>query len=253
MNTLLPKIALSPLLILAATLAGRRWGEAVGGWFVGLPLTSGPVVLLLALDHGAGFAVAGAEGALAGTAAEAGFCLAYAAAGRRGWLPAIAAASLAFALCAAAVRALTLPLLSLLAMAVISLAAALACLGRSAGAPVRVQAPPRWDLWARMLVAALLVLGLTSAAPVVGASTAGVLATYPVFAAVLTVFAHRAQGPAAARSVLRGLLTGLFAFAGFFFALALLLPRTGIALGFGAAAGIALTIQALSLTLMARR
>jgi hypothetical protein len=43
------KVAVTPALITAATLAGRRWGEAVGGWFVALPLTSGPVLFMVAL------------------------------------------------------------------------------------------------------------------------------------------------------------------------------------------------------------
>jgi hypothetical protein len=43
METLLLKLIVAPLLIGAASLAGRRWGETVSGWFIGLPLTSGPV------------------------------------------------------------------------------------------------------------------------------------------------------------------------------------------------------------------
>jgi len=43
MGTLALKLTITPFLILAASLASRRWGEAVGGWLVGLPLTSGPV------------------------------------------------------------------------------------------------------------------------------------------------------------------------------------------------------------------
>ncbi len=49
MNLLLLKLVLSPLLLLMATLAVRRWGAAVGGLLVGLPLTSGPVSIFLAL------------------------------------------------------------------------------------------------------------------------------------------------------------------------------------------------------------
>ncbi|HET7343490.1 MAG TPA: hypothetical protein VFL90_18640, partial [Methylomirabilota bacterium] len=55
---LLLKLAATPLLIAGASLAGRRWGPAVGGWLVGLPLTSGPVAVFLALEHGAAFAAA---------------------------------------------------------------------------------------------------------------------------------------------------------------------------------------------------
>src|SRR4029077_20326398 len=51
MDTLVLKVVATPLLILGARLASRRWGEIVGGWFVGLPLTSGPVCFFLALDH----------------------------------------------------------------------------------------------------------------------------------------------------------------------------------------------------------
>jgi hypothetical protein len=43
------KLILTPLAITAIALAGRRWGPAVGGWIAGLPLTSGPVSLYLAL------------------------------------------------------------------------------------------------------------------------------------------------------------------------------------------------------------
>jgi hypothetical protein len=55
-DTLVLKLVLTPLLIGAASLAGRRWGPAIAGWLVGLPLTSAPVALFLALDLGIGFA-----------------------------------------------------------------------------------------------------------------------------------------------------------------------------------------------------
>ena len=88
MDTLVFKVVASPLLIQAASLAGRRRGPAVGGWFVGLPLTSGPVAFFLAVDRGTGFAATAALGSLAGTAAQAGFCLAYGFAARRHSWPA---------------------------------------------------------------------------------------------------------------------------------------------------------------------
>jgi hypothetical protein len=46
------KIAVTPLLIGGASLAGRRFGHRIGGWLVALPLTSGPVTFFLATDHG---------------------------------------------------------------------------------------------------------------------------------------------------------------------------------------------------------
>src|SRR6185437_1795920 len=102
MEILLLKLSVTPLLIAMASLAGRRWGETVSGWFIGLPLTSGPVFWFLALEQGTGFAAAAARGCLAGAAGEAGFCLFYAAAARHaGWVRSIAAGTFAYAICAA--------------------------------------------------------------------------------------------------------------------------------------------------------
>ena len=115
-----------------------------------------------------------------------------------------------------------------------------------------VPGAPLWEIPVRMAVATALVLGLTALAPHVGARASGILATYPVFAAVLVGFGHHARGPGAAVQVLRGLLTGLYAFLGFFAALALALPRFAIAAGFAAATLVALAIQALSLLILRR-
>ncbi|HEX6121994.1 MAG TPA: hypothetical protein VFY89_02485, partial [Ktedonobacterales bacterium] len=64
------KLLLTPAFIGGASLAGRRWGVVVSGLLVGLPLTSGPIALFLALDHGASFATAAALGILAGGISE---------------------------------------------------------------------------------------------------------------------------------------------------------------------------------------
>jgi O-antigen/teichoic acid export membrane protein len=112
---------------------------------------------------------------------------------------------------------------------------------------------PAWDIPARMIVATAFVLALTAAAPALGAHLTGLLAPFPVYAAVLTVFAHRLQGSTSARGVLRGLLLGLFAFVGFFAVLAALLGRIGLAVAFGAATAVALGCQGVSLVLIRRR
>ena len=103
-----------------------------------------------------------------------------------------------------------------------------------------------------MGVATALVLGLTALAPLAGPRLSGLLATYPVFAAVLAGFSQRGRGAAAAIQVLRGLLTGLFAYTGFFATLAIALPALGIAAGFALATGVALAIQGASLRLVRR-
>ena len=241
------KLVLTPLLIAGASLAGRRWGPAVSGWLVGLPLTSGPVVFFLAIERGASFAAAATLGALAGAIAEAAFCLAYAYAARYlAWPAALAAASIAFTAVAALLQRADVPLLAVTALAFGSLALALRLMPRLA-AITPPSPPPAWDLPARMVIATVLVLAITESAPFLGPRLSGVLATFPVYAAILTVFAHRGGQAAPAVQVLRGLLWGLFGFAGFFVILGALIERAGLATAFAVASGGALAIQAASL------
>src|SRR5207248_6883735 len=249
MNTLLLKLIVTPVLIGAASLAGRRWGETLSGWFIGLPLTSGPVCWFLAIEQGTGFAAAAARGCLAGAAAEAGFCLAYAIAARKcGWICSLAAGTLAFATGAALFQIAHPPLWMLVLIVYAALTTALLLMpelatGRAAGLPE----PPAWDLPARMAIATALVLLLTEIAPLLGARLSGMLATYPLFGAVLAAFAHHQNGAAAAGRVLRGLLIGLFGFTGFFLCLALAIEPLGIMASFAAATALALSIQGVSL------
>jgi hypothetical protein len=198
-----------------------------------------------------GFAAASCLGSLAGAASEAGFGLAYSLIARRaGWAAALAAGSLGFAICGAVLAAAGLSLWPAVATAAAALAAALTLMPRLGGGEATLPRPPRWELPARMIVATALVLGLTTLAPHVGPRLSGLFATYPVFAAVLAAFGHYGRGPAAAVQVLRGLLIGLFAFAGFFAVLAMTIERLGIAASFGAATLVALAIQGGSLMTM---
>lgn len=254
MDTLALKLLAPPVLILCASLASRRWGEAVGGWIVGLPLTSGPVCFFLALDQGIGFAAAAGLGCMAGAGAEACFCLAYGIVAREsGWPRALAAGSVAFALGVGIFAWLALPLWPLAVTVCAALGGTLWLLPRPRDGSAIPPVPPRWDIPARMVVATAVVLTVTGLAPRFGPLLSGLFATYPVFAAVLAAFSHHARGPAAGVQVLRGLLTGLFAFTGFFVVLALSLERVGIAAGFAAASLVALMIQAGSLQLLRRR
>jgi hypothetical protein len=250
METIGLKLVLTPVLIGAASLAGRRWGQAVSGWFVGLPLTSGPIALFVALDHGTGFAAATAVGALAAATAEAAFCLAYAHGARRWrWPLCLAAACIAFTATAAILRWLTFPAIPVAAIVFASLALALRAM--PAGSESPAAPPPRWDLPVRMITATLVVVAITEAAPALGPRLSGVLGAFPVYAAILTVFGHR-SGPASATQVLRGLLLGLFGFAGFFLVLALTIERAGLTLAFTAAIAATLAIQSGSLLLVLR-
>ena len=252
METLALKLVLTPALIGISTLVGRRWGQAVGGWLVGLPLTSGPVVLFLALEHGTTFGAEAAQGSLRGLVAESAFALCYAwVAQRRAWPAALLGGTLSFAAAGFAMQWLAPTSMLLVAIVVASLALTLRLLPSFTGIAAAVR-PQSWDLPARMVTATLLVLALTSAAGWLGPQLSGLISTFPLLAGVLTVFGHHAQGKGAAVNVLRGLLLGLFSFAAFFVALGATMERFGIAAGFSAAIAAALAVQTVSL-LLARR
>jgi hypothetical protein len=246
-GTLALKLVLTPVLVGAASIAGRRWGSAVGGWLVGIPFTSAPVAFFLALDPGPHFAAAAAVGTMAGTASQAAFCLAYAwAAQRSGWAWSVAASALAFGAATWLLNMLLLPAQSYFVVVILVLVVALFLMPQT---PFRAAADvgfPAWDLPARMVVATVFVILLTAAAPLLGPHLAGLIAPFPLYATVLAAFAHRIQGAGPAVGVVRGLLLGLFAFASFFLVLSFLLP-VGIAIAFAAATGVAVVVQGASL------
>lgn len=251
MALLLLKLTVTPAVIAAATLAARRFGPAVGGWLVGLPLTCGPVVVFVALERSAGFAAHVSAGAVAGVTAEVAFVLGYVAVASRGggWFPSLAVASAAFVAVAAAVEAAHAPLPVLVASAVASLLLALRVVP-----PVRRTAWPqtRWELPLRIVLATSLVLAVTGFAAVLGPGVSGIATTYPLITTTLAVFVHRAAGAHAAVAVYRGLLLGMFALAAFAATLVLVLTRLPLSVAFGLALLLTAAAQLGSLPVVRR-
>ncbi len=248
MPILVLKLVLTPLLIGGATLVARRWGPGVGGWIVALPLTSGPVLVFLALDHGPAFASAAALGSLSGLAAIAAFCAAYAFVARgSGPAACFAVASAVFVAAGALLQpVIDRPTWVLLAIVLVAVSLAIRFVP-SSGTDHPPMSHPWWDIPARMVVATTLVLGITAVAPYLGPHWSGLLATFPVYLSVLAVFTHRQTGPGAADDVLRGLLVGLYGTAAFFVVVAVGLEPIGIAATFVGAVALTLAIEAVTL------
>jgi hypothetical protein len=237
--------------IALATLTARRFGPAVGGWLIGLPLTCGPVALFLALEHGPGFAARVSTGFVAGVSAQAAFVLGYVAVALRGggWLPALVAGSLTFAVTGLALDTLGPSLPALLACAVALLVVGL----RVVPAQGRIGCPPsRLELPLRMALATALVIGITAFASTLGPGLSGTATTYPLISTLLAVSVHRAASAGAAVAVYRGLLAGLFALMAFASTLVLVITRLPLAPAFVLALGLTLAAQLGSLP-MARR
>lgn len=103
--------------------------------------------------------------------------------------------------------------------------------------------PGLGDLPYRMITGALLTVGVTAAAALLGEVWSGLLAVFPIIGLVLAVFTHRAQGAAQVAQVYRGMVRGLYSFASFFLALSLLWPRIDFWGACLAAVGAALAVQ----------
>jgi len=247
------KLVMTPLIIGAVTLIVRRWGENIGGLIVGLPLTSGPVSFFFATEQGPHFAADAAIGAVLGLIPVAVFCTGYVRAARR--FPWYLASSLSILMYLAAIigMSLTTPGLGVTAILVPSvLGAALLILGKLEIGD-RTVLPPWWDLPARMILATLLLLLITTGASALGPKWSGLLSPFPVFTFVMATFTHSQGGAAAVWRWNRGVLAGLFSYTAFFLVVALLVEGTNLWVVYALAAASALGVNAVSLAFQIRK
>jgi hypothetical protein len=254
MNILALKLILAPVIIGSASLAGRKWGPAVSGWIVGMTLTSGPVIFFVTLSNGKAFAATAALGVLSGGLSLVAYALTYSwLAVKFHWQVAIAGSLLVFSLNTLFLQNFTFPLLPVFVLVCAALVIGLRLMPKDEIEKEAENKPGPWDIPARIFIGTSFILLLTGIAPYIGSRLTGLLTTIPLYVTILTIFAHRNQGPAAAAHVLRGLLYGMFAFTGFFITLNLVLERVSLAAAFGAAILSALVIQGTSLFILRQR
>ncbi|GAC1691530.1 MAG: hypothetical protein NVS9B9_13850 [Ktedonobacteraceae bacterium] len=244
---LLFKLFLTPLLVGLVSLAGRRWGPTVSGWLVGLPLTSGPVALFLALALGRAFAANAAQGTLTGLISLAAFCLTYSwLSFRVNWVGSLLISWGAFFCVTFVLQYVVIPLLAAFIIVLCCLALTLKLLPNNSNHAISVK-PASWDTPLRIVVATAFVLALTGFANLLGSRLSGLLTPFPIYASILAVFIHRVQGAASARQLFRGVITGVFSFAVFFLIIAELVVPLGIVLAFSLATLLALALHGISL------
>jgi hypothetical protein len=237
------KLLLTPLLIGLISLADRRWGAKVGGWLVGLPLTSAPVTLFIALELGTTFASHMAMGILMGLISQAVFCVTYAWFSLRvNWVGSWLIGWGAFGASTFAFEQIQVPLPFVFLGIIGSLVLVLFLWPQSSGPGVASQAPG-WALPGRMGMATCFVLLLTSTASLLGPHLSGLLSPLPIFATVFAVFAHKLQGGRPARQVLHGVVVSSFACAVFFLLVAECIEQWSIVATFSGATFFALLTQ----------
>ncbi|WDY60083.1 hypothetical protein [Pseudomonas sp. PSKL.D1] len=234
------KFLITPTLMLAISLAARRWGTQIGGLLSGLPVTSALVMLFLSLEQGPGFALKAVPGALAGLAAVQATYLFYFLVTRRVGAFAGCLASLAVY---GAVAAL-MSHLHWIALSVVVTLGLLTLIIVASGkepkpATTGVVPLPRWVIPMRMLTATLLLVAITASAEWLGPVASGLLAPIPVIAWPLAVFAHVQGGRHELAAIVRGNAIGAVGVLGFYLLLHASIEQWGTALSVAASVVLA--------------
>jgi hypothetical protein len=234
------KLIVTPFFIGMVTLAGRKWGPTVSGLSV-----------FLAIQYGAEFAARSASGNLAGQASVCIFCLAYSlSAQKHSWIPCTSISLATFLLSTFIWNQITLTLLPAVAILGIIICLVLWFMPKST-ADILPITPPRWDLPARMVLAATFVIALTTFANALGPHLSGLIAPFPVFGTIITAFTHRQQGADAATRLLSGIVFGSFAYTTFFLVAGNLLTHISLGWTYIIASAVALCVSAVTFTVPA--
>ncbi|MCU4183632.1 hypothetical protein K6U06_04620 [Acidiferrimicrobium sp. IK] len=243
MVLLVIKVLVAPLLVASGSAAQRRWGPAVGGRIIGLPLTAVPLLVLLAVVDGPHFAAGAATADQAGGVAQAGWCLAYALAARRlRPMASFGVASSVFAVLAVAAGLVAIPIVPATALSAGAVLLALAVWPDASGTP-EVARPWRLELPARMVVAAAFTFVIAESAGALGARPAGLVGAFPLLTAILAVATHLGTGPVATERFLQGVLGASGSVVAGVGVLAVALPRAPLALAVAASVLAALAAQ----------
>jgi hypothetical protein len=226
MTVLALKLLLAPLLVVASSLAGRRWGPRLAGILVVLPIVAGPILLILYLDHDSEFAANAARAATLGIVPLAAFALIFAyLSTRHGWLVILLTGWVTVLVADLALSRIAVPAGIALLLALLALHGSGALLRRMHSPPPPAAATPWWDLPARAIATAVLVVLLTGFAAFLGPALTGALAPFPIALSVVCAFAVAQSGHAGVLALLRGIVPGLDGFALFCFLVAVLINR----------------------------
>jgi hypothetical protein len=238
------KLVLAPAFVVGASLVARRFGARVGGLVGGLPVVAGPILLAITLVHGRQFGADSAKGTLLGLIALAAFVLVYAYACLRvGPVASVFLGWGGFLIADLVLSVVDVPAAVAFVATCLVFALTTAMLPAvPEGGSVAVD-PPAWDLPVRALAAMVLVVAVTTASGALGPQWSGLLAPFPIITSVLAAFTHVQSGRRDTQLLLRGFMSGFYAFALFAFVLAVTLPTLGTAGSFGLALLAAVLLQ----------
>jgi hypothetical protein len=208
--------------------------------------------LFVALEQGAQFAAVTAAGALAGGLAWMTFALSYAwAALTMPWLVALLISVCAYLAIGMALVWATPSFSWVVALVVVAVVLVPRLFPRITQ-PIGATRFSSIELCARMIAGGVMTVAVTHLSPMLGPKFSGLFAVFPVMGIVLAGFSHRASGNVFTIHLLRGMVSGFYAFTAFCLTIALCLQVGGIATGFMLAWGFSLTVHFCVLWVMRR-
>jgi hypothetical protein len=206
---LLLKAGLAASVVVAATMAAERSGPFWGALITSLPVSLGPIYVVMAMDAPADFIASGLLSSLATNVSTICFLVAAAlAATRAGLAGTVALAIITWTVATALIHQIAWSALYASLLNVAALVIALATLRIWARTGTAAPAPRRWfDLPLRALLVGLLTVIVALTSEALGSKYSGILAITPiVFISTAIVLLKRLGGPATAATLSRAVI-----------------------------------------------
>jgi hypothetical protein len=211
--TLLLKMAITAGFVVLASLITERVGPAIGALVSTMPVSAGPSLVFLALEHDKAFIAQAGLGSLIANAVTAFFAMSYILlAQRRSLALSLAVAQVVWFILAFTIVRLDWTLVPVVIANVVAFTFCIALTQRLRHAKMPLVTRRWYDVPMRALLVACLVAVVITASNRLGAEASGVIATFPIVFTSLTLILHpRIGGPAAAAVLAHG-LWGLIGF-----------------------------------------
>lgn len=239
---LILRILIGPLGVLGGTLAQRRLGHAMGGLIIGLPLTSLPLLWLVALQRGGSFTGSMTDALLIGSIVEGLVLWSYARLTTR-MTPttALMGGLLVFIAAVSAVGTFHVPALLAGLLTTAGFALALRWWPKTPSTKHEESGRPR--LLVRVISATIFTVILVTMAGALGPVLSGLVDALPMTTMLMAFMTHQEQGPHAASRFMRGVSRGSFSYVASMVVLAAVLKTGDVALAFGLSVAAALVVQ----------
>lgn len=208
------KMAIAATIVVLTSIIAEKSRPFIAAMVVTLPVSAGPALVFLALDHDDAFIGATLLGAMATNMATAGYCLTYAVVAQRaGTVVSLGAALGAWAVGNLLLRQIEWTLGLSLAATVLIYALAIPLVQRFLSDKLAVSPPRAWyAIPLRALAVACLVAAVTTLSWTLGPYYSGMLAALPiVLSSLIAILQPRIGGPQTAAMIGNG-LAGLLGF-----------------------------------------